>query len=109
MLPGICDFKRQTVENLAIKILLLNNLSPSLRLLQLHPWMVFGLLTFDDGQSAPLDLLPAAVDEPLVDLLHQLCQVVRVRLHDLVKLFELNQRRETHGQTQKCKKLFVLS
>lgn len=48
------------------------------------------LLTFDDGQSAPLDLLPAAVDEPLVDLLHQLCQVVRVRLHNLVKLCKLN-------------------
>lgn len=48
------------------------------------------LLTFDDGQSAPLDLLPAAVDEPLVDLLHQLCQVIRVRLHDLVKLCKLN-------------------
>ena len=69
--------------------------------------MVFCLLTFDDGQRAPLDLLPAAVDEPLVDLLHQLCQVVRVRLHDLVKLFELKQRRETHGQTQRCKTLFV--
>lgn len=48
------------------------------------------LLTFDNGQSAPLDLLPAAVDEPLVDLLHQLCQVVRVRLHDLVKLCKLD-------------------
>ena len=47
------------------------------------------MLTFDDGQRAPLDLLPAAVDEPLVDLLHQLGQVVRVRLHDLVKLCEL--------------------
>lgn len=48
------------------------------------------LLTFDDGQRAPLDLLPAAVNEPLVDLLHQLCQVVWVRLHDLVKLCKLD-------------------
>lgn len=50
------------------------------------------LLTFDDGQSAPLDLLPAAVDQPLVDLLHQLRQVVWVRLHDLVKLCKLSRR-----------------
>lgn len=51
--------------------------------------------TFDDGQSAPLDLLPAAVDEPLVDLLHQLGQMVGVRLHDLVKFCKLD-RDEKH-------------
>lgn len=45
--------------------------------------------TFDDRQAAPLDLLPAAAHQPGVDLLQQLCQVVRVRLHDLVELSEL--------------------
>lgn len=56
------------------------------------------LLTFDDGQSAPLDLLPAAVDEPLVHLLHQFCQVVRVRLHDLVKFCKLSTMRGTGSE-----------
>lgn len=66
------------------------------------------LLTFDHGQSAPLDLLPAAVDEPLVDFLHQLGQVVRVRLHDLVKLCELDRGKEhTSAKTSdKMKLLF---
>lgn len=45
--------------------------------------------TFDDRQAAPLDLLPAAAHQPGVDLLQQLCQVVWVRLHDLVELSEL--------------------
>lgn len=45
--------------------------------------------TFDDRQAAPLDLLPAAAHQPGVDLLQQLCQVVWVRLHDLVELGEL--------------------
>lgn len=48
------------------------------------------LLTFDDREGTPLDLLPAAADEPLVDLLDQLCQVVRVGLHDLIKLLKLS-------------------
>lgn len=56
------------------------------------------LLTFDDGQSAPLDLLPAAVDEPLVHLLHQFCQVVRIRLHDLVKFCKLSTMRGTGSE-----------
>lgn len=47
------------------------------------------VLTLDDGQSAPLDLLPAAVDQPFVDLLDQHRQVLRVGPHDLVKLCEL--------------------
>ena len=47
------------------------------------------LLTFDDREGTPLDFLPAAADEPLVDLLHQLRQVVWVRLHDLIKLLKL--------------------
>lgn len=45
--------------------------------------------TFDDRQAAPLDLLPAAAHQPGVDFLQQLRQVVRVRLHDLVKLGKL--------------------
>lgn len=57
-----------------------------------HIWFLWDqkLLTLDDGQRAPLDLLPAAVDEPLVDLFHQLRQVVRIRLHNLVKLCKLD-------------------
>lgn len=56
--------------------------------------------TFDDGKGAPLDLLPAADDQPLVDLLHQLCQVVRVRLHDLVKLRKLTTKQDIKRITQ---------
>lgn len=52
--------------------------------------------TFDDRQAAPLDLLPVAAHQPCVDFLQQLCEVVRVRLHDLVKFSKL-----THMQTQK--------
>lgn len=48
-----------------------------------------GAPTFDDRQAAPLDLLPAAAHQPGVDFLQQLCEVVRVRLHDLVKLGKL--------------------
>lgn len=46
-------------------------------------------LTFDDRQAAPLDLLPAAAQQPCVDFLQQRSQVLRVRLHDLVKLSKL--------------------
>lgn len=53
--------------------------------------------TFDDRQAAPLDLLPEAAHQPLVDFLQQLCEVVWIRLHDLVELGKLAR---TH--TAKC-------
>ena len=62
--------------------------------------------TFDDRQCTPLALLPAAADQPLVDLLHQLGQVVWVRLHDLVELRKLGTKQQmnkspVHGASHK--------
>lgn len=51
--------------------------------------------TFDDRQAAPLDLLPEAAQQPLVDFLQQLCEVVWIGLHDLVELGKLM---HTHSQ-----------
>lgn len=51
--------------------------------------------TFDDRQAAPLDLLPEAAHQPLVEFLQQLCEVVWIRLHDLVELGKLA---HTHSQ-----------
>lgn len=45
--------------------------------------------TFDDWQAAPLDLLPEAAQQPRIDFLQQLGQVLWIRLHDLVKLSKL--------------------
>lgn len=55
--------------------------------------------TFDDRQAAPLDLLPEAAHQPRVDFLQQLCEVVWIRLHDLVKFSEL-MRAHRHSDTQ---------
>lgn len=45
--------------------------------------------TFDDWQAAPLDFFPAAAQQPRIDFLQQLGQVLWIRLHDLVKLSKL--------------------
>lgn len=59
--------------------------------------------TFDDRQTAPLDLLPTAAHQPRVDFLQQLCEVVWVRLHDLVKFSKL-----THAHRHKNIKLDLI-
>ena len=57
-------------------------------------------LTFDDGESAPLGLLPAGTHQPPLDLLHQHGQILRVALHDLIKFGELSRPEEYLGQTE---------
>lgn len=49
------------------------------------------LRTFNDRQGAPLHLLPAAADQPFIHTLHQFSQMIRIRLHDLIKLCKLTQ------------------
>lgn len=53
------------------------------------PFQLLRKPTFNGRQRAPLDLLPTAAHQPLIDPFHKLSQVLRIRLHDLVKLCEL--------------------
>lgn len=46
-------------------------------------------LTFDDGQGAPLSLLPSRRNEPLPHFADEVREVLRIRLHDLIELGEL--------------------
>ena len=57
-------------------------------------------LTFDDGESAPLGLLPAGTHQPPLDLLYQHGQILWVALHDLIKFGELSRPEEYLGQTE---------
>ena len=47
-------------------------------------------LTLDDGQGAPLKSSPVRAQKPLLHFSHQLCKVLRIRLHYLVKLGKLS-------------------
>lgn len=47
--------------------------------------------TFDDRERTPLNFLPATADEPFIHTLDQFSQMIRIRLHDLIKLCKLTQ------------------
>ena len=43
-------------------------------------------LTLDDRQGTPLSFLPARVQKPLLHFSNQLCKILWIRFHNLVKL-----------------------
>ena len=83
---------------LAEELALFNRLQYSYR--SEHDQIPFSTLTLDDRQGTPLCLLPARAKQPFLDLLHQLCQVLWVTLHDLVKLSKLSRPEEYLGQAK---------
>ncbi len=62
---------------------------------------VFDLvLEFDDAEGAPLGLLPARLDQPVLDAADETAQVLRIRAHDRVELGELARSEEHLGQAE---------
>ena len=58
------------------------------------------ILEFYDAQRAPLRLLPATLQEPVLDAVHELGQVRRIGSHDRVEFGEFARPEEYFGQAK---------
>ena len=57
-------------------------------------------LTLDNWQATPLNLAPSRIDQPLLNLLDQLSQVLRIRFQDLVEFSKLARSEENLRQAK---------